>query len=72
MSNRDADLQELRRDFDHTSDPKAKRLIEEAGRKIQNESGWVRSARDALIAAHRRGDKDEIKNIHQDLQRYGR
>lgn len=71
FSSRDADLAYLKKDYDTNSDPTARRLAQEAGRKIANESGRVRALREALVLAHRKGDHDEIKNIHEDAKKRG-
>jgi hypothetical protein len=66
---RSADLEELRQDYRNSDDPKVKRLAAEAGRKIVNESKRIRDMREALVKAHRKGDHDEIRNIHNDVVR---
>lgn len=65
---REDDLNELRKDYDTNPDPKARRLAEEAAHKITSETKSIRDMREALVKAHRRGDKDEVKNIHWDVQ----
>lgn len=41
-----------------------RRNIYETALRIRNESGAVKEMREALIRAHRDGDIDEIKDIH--------
>lgn len=60
---RKADLENLAREY-RSADRDNRRRIEKTAHKIQNESKEVRSMRQELIKAHRRGDKDEIKDIH--------
>lgn len=67
MDTRQHDLQQLRQDYYRTSDPQAKRAIEEAGRRIQNEDGRTRSAREALLREVRKGKIDNAKDVKNDL-----
>lgn len=59
---REQDLNQLRREYERAS-PDNKRRIEIAANKIRKESGKIRSMRESLIRAHRRGDKGEIAGI---------
>jgi len=61
---READLKQLEQEYKRTRDPKLRRHIAEAGKKIANESGAIRSMRDSLVKAHREGNEAEIKDIH--------
>ncbi len=58
------DLQELRKAWYQAKDPSEKQAIERAGEKIQKETGKIKSMREALINAHRQGNKGNIKDIH--------
>lgn len=59
------DLEELRLDFNSTRDPALRRSIAETAQKIQRESHEIRSMRESLVKAHRRGEKENIKDIHE-------
>lgn len=61
--NREHDLNQLRQDY-KTASSEDRRRIELAAKKIQNESGKIKSMRESLIRAHRRGDKGAIAGIH--------
>lgn len=64
---READRQELRRDYQATRDPRARRAIEQAGQKIRNESHWDRSAREALLREVRRGKTANSEDIKREI-----
>lgn len=71
---RSEDIKELYRQLDRESNPETRRNIEDTIRIIKNESGSIRSMREALIKAHRDGNKQEIKDIHDYIrgkEKYG-
>lgn len=68
MSNRDADLAQLNRDI-KSATGRDKREIQKAAYKIQNESGAVRSMRDALIKEHKQGRVENVKDIHDYMKK---
>lgn len=61
---REYDIQDLIKAYKLAGSDSARRNIYETALKIRNESGRVRSMREALIRAHRNNDIDEIKDIH--------
>ena len=63
MDTRSADLETLRRDW-KTASSQDRRLIEAAANKIRKEDRLTRSMREALVKEHRKGSKDNIKDIH--------
>ncbi len=63
-SGREADLNELVKARETESDPERRRNINDTISKVANESGAVSSMREALIKAHREGNVDNIKDIH--------
>jgi hypothetical protein len=71
---RRADLENLAREY-KSSDRDGRRRIEKAAHRIINESKDIQSMRQELIKAHRRGDKEEIKDIHyyvsKHMSKYG-
>lgn len=64
---REIDRQELRRDYQATSDPKARRIIDQAGQKIRNEGSWEKSAREALLREVRRGNTANSEDIKREI-----
>ena len=64
MSTRDADLQDLRNDYNHARTFKEREAIVHAARIISNEPRKIEHMREALIRARRRGDTDEVKDIN--------
>jgi len=62
---REQDITELYREMSRTSDPGVRESLRRTISLIKNESGSVRSMREALLKAHRSGDIDEIKDIHE-------
>jgi len=60
---REYDLEILRK-ASKSYDPKIRRIVNETGSRIAKESGKIRSMREALIKAHRRGEIENIKDIH--------
>jgi len=61
---REYDLEQLRQEYKQTRDPGLRKQMEEAARKISKESGLIRSMRERLIKEHRRGNIENIKDIH--------
>lgn len=71
---RTQDIMELYRDLDRETNPDRRQSIRRTITAIKGESGSIRSMREALIKAHRSGDKAEIADIHdfiQKKQKYG-
>lgn len=62
---RDYDIEVLLNEYERAGSASARKNIYDAAMKIRNESGKVRSMREALIRAHRNGDIAEIKDIHE-------
>lgn len=62
---RSHDIIELYRELDRTSDPGVKESLKRTISLIKNESGSIRSMRESLVRAHRNGDMDEVKDIHE-------
>ena len=59
---REHDLNQLRQEY-KSAGSEDRRRINLAAEKIRKESGKVRSMRESLIQAHRRGDKQQIAGI---------
>lgn len=57
-------MDQLRREYQYASQ-KDRRQIEETARKIRNEDAKIKSMREALLKAHRNGNHQEIKDIHE-------
>jgi fumarylacetoacetate (FAA) hydrolase family protein len=68
-STRKADLDVLDQAL-HSNDPKIREDARESLGKIRNESGKVRSMRERLIKEHRRGNIDNIKDIHDYINKH--
>ena len=66
---RQADIKELKKDLATTRDPKAVRLINEAGENIRKEQsdGWVKSARRKMIAERQAGRMQNVKDVQDDM-----
>jgi len=64
MNSREHDIEDLIKAYYRADSHSARKNIYETAIKIRNESGRVKSMREALIRAHRNGDTDEIKDIH--------
>lgn len=62
---RNEDITELYRQLDKETDSARRDSIKRTINVIKNESGLIRSMREALIKAHRSGDQEEIKDIHE-------
>jgi len=67
-STRQADLDSLKKDYRY-ADKDGRRRINGAAHKIVNESKAVRSMRQELIKAHRKGDTKRIAEIHYSVDR---
>lgn len=52
-----------------SSDPHERKLAAETLKKIGNETGRVRAMREELANAHRKHDKDKIKDIHETIKK---
>lgn len=68
------DIKELYNLLYRERDPERRDNIRRSIHAVKNESGLVRSMREALIKAHRNGDREEIKDIHdfiKNKQKYG-
>ena len=63
-NNREPDYHELVKEAKTNPDPGARALAERAIHDIKLESKDIRNMREALIRAHRRGEKEEVKDIH--------
>jgi hypothetical protein len=58
------DLEELRRDY-KTADSQKREMIDKAARKISRENDKIKSMRESLVKEHRRGNIENIKDIHE-------
>jgi len=63
-SGREYDIAELIKAYNEAGSHSARQNIYHAAMRIRNETGRVRSMREALIKAHRNNDTEEIKDIH--------
>lgn len=71
---REHDIMELEKQFFWERNPETKRNIRRTIQIIKNESALIGSMREKLLRAHREGDTDEIKDIHDYIkgkERYG-
>lgn len=62
---RSFDYHELLKQAKTNPDPGARALASRAAEEIRLESKDIRNMRESLIRAHRRGEKDEVKDIHE-------
>lgn len=62
---REYDIAVLLEEYTRAKSDSARKNIYDAAMKIRNESRRVRSMREALIRAHRFGDLDEVRDIHE-------
>lgn len=62
---RDYDIAVLLEEYAKAGTDSARKNIYDAAMKIRNESARVRAMREALIRAHRNGDVQEVKDIHE-------
>jgi len=65
---RQADLETLRQDYARTTDPNIRRQIRKAGERIARETGRMESMRESLIKEHKRGNMDNVKDIHEQIK----
>jgi hypothetical protein len=63
-NDRSYDYHELIREAKNNPDPHARALAAKGAEQIRLESKNIRDMRQALIKAHRKQDKEEIKDIH--------
>lgn len=63
-SGRTEDIMELYRLLERETNPSTRENIRFTIQTIKNESGSIRSMRERLVQAHRNGDTEEIKDIH--------
>ena len=66
------DLEQLRRDYAATRDPKVRRQIDDAGKRIMREGKKIQSMREALIREHRRGGTrgtENVRDIHESVEK---
>ena len=63
-NSRSFDYHELKREAKTNPDPGARALAYRAMEEIKLESKDIKNMRESLIRAHRRGEKDEVKDIH--------
>jgi len=63
MNTREPDLEQLRKAWQ--TDVEHREEIERTAHKIANEDKYIKDMREALVKAHREGDVDEIKDIHE-------
>jgi hypothetical protein len=63
-NNRIGDYKELMKEAKTNPDPGARAVAVQAMAEIKKESKAVKDMREALIRAHRRDDREEIKDIH--------
>jgi len=61
---RHEDIRELYRELEREQNPGTRENIRNTILILKNESGLIRSMREALVRAHRNGDTREIKDIH--------
>lgn len=66
---RTQDIQELLKAAHFERDPERKRNIMRTIQILKNETGAIRSMREALVKAHRNNDTKEIKDIHDFIER---
>jgi fumarylacetoacetate (FAA) hydrolase family protein len=55
---------------EHSNDPIIRANARESAQKIMKESSKIRSMRERLIKEHRRGNRDNIKDIHEYVQKH--
>lgn len=66
---RQHDLDALRKAYSQTADAKQREHIRDIARKITNESARIKSMRVELVKAHKRGDTENIKDIHSYIKK---
>ena len=65
---RSEDIKELYRLLDREPHASTRENIRRTIQMVKNESGAIRSMREALIKAHRNKDVEEIKDIHDFIE----
>jgi hypothetical protein len=71
---REHDIKELVNQLNRETRPETRRTLNNTIQKIRNESGLVRSMRESLIKAHRSGNVQNVKDIHdfiKNKEKYG-
>lgn len=53
-----------------SSDPNVRRQVAAAYENMKHETGKIESMREALIKAHREGNKEEIRDIHDYVEHH--
>ena len=66
---REEDIKQLYGDLSRERNPGVRRSIQHTISNIKNESGKVRSMREALVREHRNGNVENIKDIHDFIKR---
>lgn len=66
---REYDLEECRR-VSNSPDPLVRKMAHETAMKIGKESGRIKSMREALVKEHRAGNIENIKDIHDYIQKH--
>lgn len=69
---RKADLEQLKREYNAAKTPKEKAKIDYLAHSIRYEDKKIRSMRESLIKAHRNGEVDNIKDIHDFIKKKDR
>lgn len=64
MNTRKYDLEQLKREYKQTRDPGLRKAIRQAGERISKESGLINAMREKLIKEHRKGNMENVKDIH--------
>lgn len=64
MDTRSIDLQDLRQALKTARTPAERQMITHVANRVSNESKKIRSMREALINARRKGDTNEVKDIN--------
>jgi len=72
MNTRKADLDQLRREYTETRDPRIRRAISETAQKIKKEGRLIESMRERLIKEHRKGNMENVKDIHEYIKNKAR
>lgn len=71
-STRKADLQDVANEFNGSQDLDMKQRAERTARKIQNESGLVRSMRKKLLHEASKGNWDNVYGIRKSIEKKDR
>lgn len=64
QTGRDEDIKQLYGDLQRERNPGVRQNIRHTISKIRNESGAIRSMREALVKVHRSGNVQNIKDLH--------